>query len=178
MLNGQKIHLRAPVEGDVGALYEIASELETWEERNPSPPRLLSRAEYAERYTAALTTSSEDKIWFVIEGGGGVAGRCDLFGMDSFHHSGEVGVALHPSARGKGWGTDALRVLVRFAFERRNLHRVHLTALASNAAGLACYRKVGFVEEGRLRESSWVRGGYEDEVLMGLLRPEWRASLG
>ena len=63
-------------------------------------------------------------------------------------------------ARGKGYGTDALRVLVRFAFERRNLRRVHLVTLASNAGGLACYRKVGFVEEGRRREHAWVRGGY------------------
>ncbi|HKC28399.1 MAG TPA: GNAT family protein [Jatrophihabitans sp.] len=50
--------------------------------------------------------------------------------------------------------------------------------LASNAAGIASYRKVGFVEEGRHREHCWVRGHYEDEIAMGLLRSEWEAARG
>ena len=107
--------------------------------------------------------------------GSEVAGLCHLFHIDTFTRTAEVGISLGASARGKGYGTDALRVLVRFAFERRNLRRVHLITLASNAGGLACYRKVGFVEEGRRREHAWVRGAYEDEVLMGLLRSDWEA---
>ncbi len=63
-------------------------------------------------------------------------------------------------------------MLVEFAFTRLNLRRVHLTTLADNAGALASYRKVGFVEEGRRRESAWVRGRYVDEVVMGLLRSE------
>jgi RimJ/RimL family protein N-acetyltransferase len=174
MINGERVNLRAPAEGDLGALYEIAAELATWEDRNTSPPRPLSRAEFAARYTAGLTAVDHD-LWFVIEAGGGVIGRCDLFHIDTLARSGEVGIALHSSSRGRGYGTDALRVLVRFAFERRNLHRVHLSALATNAAGLACYRKVGFVEEGRRRDHAWVRGEYQDEIMMGLLRSQWQA---
>jgi RimJ/RimL family protein N-acetyltransferase len=50
--------------------------------------------------------------------------------------------------------------------------------IESNRAGIAAYRRLGFVEEGRRREHCWVRGRYEDEILMGLLRSDWAAGAG
>lgn len=178
MLTGEKVSLRAPAEGDLDALYEIAADWATWEERSPAPPRPLARLEFAEQYKKTLTSPDDDVRFVIVSGGGGVIGRCDLFHIDPLARTAEVGVTLHASARARGHGTDALRVLVRFGFERRNLHRLHLSTLASNAAGLACYRKVGFVEEGRRRQSAWVRGGYEDEIVMGLLRTQWQSDTG
>jgi RimJ/RimL family protein N-acetyltransferase len=92
---------------------------------------------------------------------------------DGLARHASVGISLGLDAAGKGYGTDALRVLVDYAFTRRNLRRVHLIVVASNERAIASYRKVGFVEEGRRREHCWVRGAYVDEVLMGLLRSEW-----
>lgn len=172
MLTGEKVTLRAAEADDVDAMYEIAAELDTWEERNPSPARPLTRAEYGERFTK-MTTEAGGNVFFIVEADRALVGQCNLFDVDHLTQAGEIGIALHSSARGHGYGTESLRLLVRFAFERHNLRRVHLRALASNAGGLACYRKVGFVEEGRRRESAWVRGHYEDEIEMGLLRSEW-----
>ena len=59
---------------------------------------------------------------------------------------------------------------------RQNLRRLHLQAIASNVGALRSYEKAGFVVEGRLRDHAWVRGAYEDIVLMGILRSEWRAG--
>ena len=87
----------------------------------------------------------------------------------------EVGIGLVAEARGLGHGAAALRLLVEFGFTRRNLRRLHLEVTASNTGAIGSYRKVGFVEEGRQREHNWVRGQYEDEVTMGLLRSEWRS---
>jgi RimJ/RimL family protein N-acetyltransferase len=173
MLTGAHVTLRAATEADLDPLFEIAAELETWEQRTARPPRPLSRPEFADRFRTALSEPDDD-VSFVIEAEGKVVGRCDLFGFDTLSRHAELGIGLAPAARSHGYGTDAVRVLVRFAFERRNLHRVHLSVLATNAAALACYRKVGFVEEGRRREVWWVRGSYVDDVLMGLLRSEWR----
>jgi RimJ/RimL family protein N-acetyltransferase len=174
MLIGEKVTLRAAEADDLDALYEITAELDTWEERNPSPPRPVTRSEYSDRFTKAITEPGDD-IFFVVEVDRALVGRCDMFDVDHLTRAAEVGIALHSSARGHGYGTEALGLLVRFAFERHNLRRTHLRVIASNAAGLTCYRKVGFVEEGRRRESAWVRGHYEDEVEMGLLRSEWTA---
>lgn len=67
-------------------------------------------------------------------------------------------------------GSAVVRQLVEFALVRRNLRRIHLQAIASNSAAIRAYEKAGFVIEGRLREHVWVRGAYEDIVLMGILR--------
>jgi RimJ/RimL family protein N-acetyltransferase len=177
MLSGELVTLRAAAESDLDRLYELWSELATWEERGPRPPMALSRADFEQRIRAQWTASSDD-AHFVITVGDVVVGRTDLFGVDNLARSAEVGISLHPDSRGKGYGTDALRLIVEFGFVRRNLHRIHLTTIASNARALASYRKAGFVEEGRLREAAWVRGRYEDEVRMGLLRSEWAQQQG
>ena len=56
--------------------------------------------------------------------------------------------------------------------QRRNLRRIHLQAIASNSGAIRAYEKAGFAVEGRLREHAYVRGTYEDIVLMGFLRSE------
>ncbi len=76
------------------------------------------------------------------------------------------------SRRLRARGTAAIRQLVELGFLRCNLRRIHLQAIASNAAALRAYEKAGFVVEGRLREHAWVRGAYEDIVLIGILRSE------
>ncbi len=171
MLTGEQVTLRARTAEDADVLYGLAADLDSWEERGPQPPRALTRERYDERHASAQIAGGTDQV-FVIEHDGEVVGQCELFDVDPLARTAEVGIALLAQARGRGLGTDALRVLVGFAFTRLNLRRVHLTTLADNAGALASYRKVGFVEEGRRRESAWVRGRYADEVVMGLLRSE------
>ncbi len=76
----------------------------------------------------------------------------------------------------KGYGTDAMRTLLRFGFEEMNLHRIELTVHAGNERALACYRKCGFVEEVRLRQHRYAQGAYHDTLWMGILREEWEAQ--
>lgn len=73
----------------------------------------------------------------------------------------------------KGYGTDAIRTLVRFGFEEMNLNRIDLTVDERNARAIACYRKCGFVEEARLRQDRYAQGAYHDTLVMALLRAEW-----
>lgn len=173
MLTGELIVLRAITDDDEAVLYRIAAELETWEERSPRPPGPLTRAAYRER-EAKMALADDTR--FVVAFEGHAVGTVSLFHEDLLARHAEVGIALLGEARGKGYGTDALRLITEFAFTRRNLRRVYLWALASNTVALAVYRRVGFVEEGRHREHCWVRGRYEDEVAMGLLRSEWRKT--
>lgn len=77
---------------------------------------------------------------------------------------------------GQGYGTDAMRVLLRFLFLQWNLHRVELDTWDGNERALRSYRKLGFVEEGRMREARFVHGEYRDKVIMGLLRREFMAA--
>lgn len=159
--------LRGRRDEDLDVLYRIAADLDTWEERDPSPPAPLSRAAWE---TRLAERDGEGNASFVIEVGGAAVGTIGLFRADALAGHAEMGVNLATEARGRGIGTEAIRQLVAFGFERRNLRRIHLQAIASNTAALRAYAKAGFAEEGRLREHAWVRGRYEDIVLMGVLR--------
>ena len=63
--------------------------------------------------------------------------------------------------------------MVDYAFEHLNMNRVTLYVLADDPRAVGAYHKVGFVEEGRLRHASWVKGRYEDEFVMAIVREEW-----
>lgn len=168
------VTLRARTEADVDVLYAVASDLETWEERRPSLPAPLTRKAFEDRL-AEVDSGAEKGMDFVVEADGDVVGSVSLFSFDDLARHAEVGIALRADARGRGIGTAAIEQILQFAFVRCNLRRVHLQAIASNAAAVRAYEKAGFVVEGRLREHAWVRGRYEDIVVMGMLRPEWEA---
>ena len=73
----------------------------------------------------------------------------------------------------KGYGTDAMRVLLGYAFTELNLRRVSLTANGYNPRALRAYEKAGFKQEGQLREILLREGKRWDEITMGVLRDEW-----
>ncbi|MGO4681270.1 GNAT family N-acetyltransferase [Microbacterium sp. 2MCAF23] len=169
------VTLRARTDADLDALYSIATDLDTWEERNPGRPAVPPRTAWEERLTAREADPGSNR-GFVIDVAGEAVGNVGLFEIDEVARHAEVGIALIPSARGKGIGTEAMRQILEFGFVRGNLRRVHLEVIASNAAAIRSYEKAGFVVEGRQREHAWVRGRYEDIVRMGLLRDEWREN--
>lgn len=73
----------------------------------------------------------------------------------------------------KGFGADASRVTIRYGFQELNLHRIWLDVFGYNDRAAALYRRLGFTEEGRLREHFERDGRRHDVILMGLLRHEW-----
>ncbi len=78
--------------------------------------------------------------------------------------------------RGKGYGTEALILLLDYAFNRLNLHKVYLRTSPNFIEAISVYRKLGFIEEGRLREHYFCNGIYQDKILFGLLREEFQAN--
>jgi RimJ/RimL family protein N-acetyltransferase len=74
----------------------------------------------------------------------------------------------------QGYGTDALRTLLGFAFDEMNMNRVELTVYDFNERGQAAYKKAGFVEEGRRRQALYTEAAYHDIVVMSVLKDEWQ----
>ena len=173
MLSGERVVLRPFRPDDLEPLWRARLDPRMWAQTTEAPYVPQPLAEYRARYEAP---STNDDAQFAVDVDGGLVGRAAMFRFDPLARSAEVGLSLLPEHQGRGYGKDVLRVLLGFGFRTRNLHRIHLQALASNAAGLGAYRAVGFVEEGRLREHAWVEGQYEDIVLMGLLQAEWAGS--
>jgi RimJ/RimL family protein N-acetyltransferase len=79
---------------------------------------------------------------------------------------------------GKGYGTDAMKVILRFAFQELNLRRVTLNTFEYNPRAIRSYEKAGFVHEGRERRWLFREGHRWDLIYMGILREEWLAGSG
>jgi len=82
----------------------------------------------------------------------------------------------NPNYRGKGYGTDAMRLLVGYAFRELNMHRVTLSVFSYNLRAMRSYEKVGFVHEVTQRAALYRDGQRYDQHMMGLLRPDWEAA--
>ncbi len=88
---------------------------------------------------------------------------------------GNLGIGiLNAENRGKGYGQEAIELLLAFAFDHIGLHKVRLQVHAFNQAALAVYQKLGFVQEGVNRESVYQAGKWYDQIDFGILQKEWR----
>ena len=114
-------------------------------------------------------------ILFSIYKGDDFIGICGLHNLRDIYHSAELRILIFDKdAVGKGIGTEACCLLVNYGFQKLNLHRIWLGCNAENVRAIKCYEKVGFKEEGRLREDIFCGGKYVDAVRMGILRHEWK----
>jgi RimJ/RimL family protein N-acetyltransferase len=174
MLHGDLVTLRPVTPADLPLLYEWRSDADTWVLGNDDPlvPTTFGAFE------AGYARLGDDAVnaEFAIEGNGELVGRCGMFAFDHLARHASIGITIGLPHRGRGYGRDAVRVLVDYAFRIRNLHRVHLDTVSTNVAGQRAYLAAGFVEEGRLREHAWVDGRYVDLLQMGVLRSEWTAG--
>ncbi len=101
-------------------------------------------------------------------------GNISLFDIRWKDRCAELGVTIgDKSYWNRGFGTDAVRTMLRVAFHDLNLHRVFLRVHADNVRGIRCYEKAGFRKEGALRESVFRDGAYRDMVVMGILTSEY-----
>ncbi|MGP0586651.1 GNAT family N-acetyltransferase [Paenibacillus timonensis] len=101
-------------------------------------------------------------------------GQIDLFKIDWKNRSTELGIVIGiKKYLGKGYGTEAIKVLQNFVFNRLNLNRLHLELHDFNQRAYRCYVKCGFKEEGRLREKNFVNGRYSDTIYMSILKKEY-----
>jgi len=91
------------------------------------------------------------------------------------NRDGDLAITLKTAHWGKGYASEVLKFTVDYAFRVLNLHRVSLGVFETNERALNLYKKVGFVEEGRLRKANWIDGAWRNVVLMGILDEEWSA---
>ena len=102
--------------------------------------------------------------------GNKVVGSVYVRDIDAIHHKAEYGIFIgEDTARGKGYGTAAAKLMIRYCFEELKLHRLFLRAYADNMQAIRSYEKAGFVKEACLREDVCIEGEYKDIILMGIL---------
>ena len=176
ILVGERVRLRGLREDDLTTLarWEMdagrMATLSNW----VVPP---SEAAARERI-AKWCENDKDRVGFAIETldeSPVLVGNLGLWGGATKDRAGTIGIALGRPHLGRGYGTDAMRVIVSYGFREMGLHRIQLSVAPFNPAGIRAYEKAGFAEEGRRREAVWHDGRWYDEVLMSVLDHEWAA---
>ena len=146
-------------------------------ERHPEIPQLYSLEDarmYIKRDTDLF---AENKglgigIWFE----GNLAGAVRYHEIDWTTRSTELGYWLGAAFEGKGLVTTACKVLIERAFSELGLNRVVISCTPENLKSRAIAEKLGFTQEGILRQSDWLKDKFVDQVVYGILASEWRSG--
>jgi len=176
-MEGKLVRIRAYERSDLDALMTWVNDEEIT--RNLGAPMIYPLPRAAEEKYLELNThpGEPDCRWAIETLAGQYLGRISLMNIDWINRSAQVGIVIGVKTFwGKGYGTDAMRVVLRFAFEKMNLHRVWLNVYDFNVRGIKSYEKCCFKHEGVQREYRFLDGRYHDSVLMGILEDEYREA--
>jgi RimJ/RimL family protein N-acetyltransferase len=124
--------------------------------------------------------SASDYVFGVVaRQGERLIGTVGLHRIDAVNRSATLGLQIGDNAsKGRGYGREAVRLALKYAFEELNLNRVELSVFADNWRAIRTYQKVGFVQEGCARQAQYRNGRYQDEYRFAMLRSEWETAYG
>ncbi len=171
MYIGEKIRLREYRKEDAEQAKEYVNDPEVKRLLNPNIPYLITLEE--EQKWVDGQSSFKDTYNFAIETieGNKYIGGCGINNIDWKNSVAVVGIMIgDKNYWGKGYGTDAMKTLVRFIFEQMNIHKIKLNVFSYNERAIKSYEKCGFRIEGKLLQEIYRDGKYYDDIIMGLIR--------
>jgi len=172
-LSGERVVLLPPEPEHAGILARWLNDPAVWVPFGMDTPASVE----GERQWISSLPSREDEINLLVvekisERPIGLAG---LRNIDGFNRTARLGVLVgEETDRGSGYGSEAVKLLLRHAFDYLGLRRVNLSVLEKNEPALHLYRKLGFVQEGRERRAQLRGGEYLDRLHFGLFKEELR----
>lgn len=177
-LRSERLLLRPLVIPDAPAIraYRSLPEVCRWV---PFEPADAARIEDNIRKRWSRTTLDAEGQAFLL--GAALAATGQLIGdvmlqwASEQHRLAEVGYVFHPAHSGHGYATEAVRTVLRLAFEELGFRRVVARVDSRNEPSAALLRRVGMRQEAHLRENEWFKGVWTDELDFALLESEWRA---
>ncbi len=176
-LTGQLVRLAAPdVERDAPVMTTWArnSEFVRMLDADPTQPWSLAGTRKELEEMASRERPNSVHLMICTLADDQAIGFISLGGINWVHGSAWVGIGIgDPAFWGKGYGTEAMQLLLRYAFDELNLWRVNLNVFEYNERAVRSYIKTGFVVEGRARHMFMREGRRWDFIYMGILRDEW-----
>ncbi len=173
-LQGEMLVLRPIGPQDASAMWEVVSDPES---RRLSGMSAELTHRDVERWTARVE-AADDRIDLAVtmSGSDEYLGEIVLDAIDTVVGSANLRLTMRPAYRGRGYGTEAIQLVLDMAFDGLGLHRVGLVVPAINARARSLYENLGFRVEGRLRDAFRDGDGWTDGLVMGLLEDEYRAG--
>jgi len=174
VLEGERVRLRAIEREDLAKLWAFNNDLAVELAGGGDPPMPQSYDRLVAEYEQKSSEGGRDGTDFAIEADGAMIGHCGLFNIDNTAHTCELGITIGDAAYwGRGYGRECVALLLAYAFQHLNYHKVWLHVHATNERAVRSYQSCGFVVEGRLRSHVWSNAEYDDLLVMGILGSEW-----
>lgn len=174
MYLGELVRLRDYGKEDLEMAKNFVNDPEVRQYVEPGIPYLYTLANEEKWYEAISARS--DIYHFAIEDKktGKYIGGCSVSEVDWKNSIVVVGIFIGEAEyRNKGYGTDTMKVLVRFIFEQMNINKIKLCAYSFNQRAIRCYEKVGFKVEGVLKEELFRNGKYHDIIQMSIFKKDY-----
>lgn len=178
MLEGDHVRLRKMEKSDLPTLHRWMNDRDVMAWARFSPDHMVSLAALEKEFEKELAGEDRDRTTFVIEENASARpiGWCTERTWDRKHVSTNVGIGLGEKEMwGRGYGTEAVRLLLEIVFDQQGWHRAELYTLAENRRAIRSAEKCGFRRCALEHESAFYDGGYHDVVEMEQLKSEWDA---
>jgi len=178
MIEGERVRLRKLEKADLPTLHRWMNDREVMAWARFSPDHMTSLTALEKEFEKELTGEDRERITFVIEEmkTARAIGWCTARTWDQKHVNANVGIGLGEKALwGRGYGTEAVRLLLTVVFDQQGWHRAELYTLADNERAIRSAEKVGFRPCGLEHESTYYDGAYHNVVEMEQLKSEWDA---
>ena len=178
VLETARLRLRAVRRSaDVDAILAVFGDPEAMRYWSHGPlPDLAAAHGYVDQMEQGFATRTLFQWVVTHRDADGLVGTVTLCQWDRDNRRAEVGYMLSRDHWGRGYAREAVHAVLRFAFERLDLHRVEADVHPDNSASLRLLERLGFRHEGLLRERWFTYDEWSDSVLLGLLRTDFEAS--
>jgi RimJ/RimL family protein N-acetyltransferase len=170
MIDGKNICLRSLTKKDFDKTFKWHNDLEL-KNLTLSHPFPVTDVQEEEWYNSLLKDSSNKNVYFGIEDkvNKELVGIIFLSKINMIHQTCWLGIFLgEENARGKGFGKEAVSLIVDYAFASLNLRKVSLEVVKTNKNAITVYKKLGFVQEGEMKRQVFIIGKFQDIILMSI----------
>ncbi len=170
-LEGEKVTLRPGNESDFYLLYKWYNDKELnrlagWNDSKVTAEKL--------RYNMSRSFGYDPMNLMIDDEKGTPIGTIQLYDFNEQDKSCKLGIRIGDrNYWGKGYGEDAVKTLIEYAFMKIDIYRVTLKVYEYNERAVNCYLKCGFSKEGRTRQSAYIDGKFYDEIIMGALKSDF-----
>lgn len=174
-LRGSLVKLRKVTEADKETFKKIEDNMRSRLLMNDGLPHPPTDGDH-EAFLNAVSAEKDDYL-FAVEAVESQAfiGTVAAYAFNWKNGTCHVGISIGESEQGKGYGTDAMSVLLQYLFDSININKVKLSVFSFNMQAIASYQKCGFQLEGTLREEIFRFGMFHDVLVMGITRTDWQA---
>ncbi|MEC1345272.1 GNAT family protein [Bacillus haynesii] len=176
MFESCKVYLRPIEKGDMKSFYKAVQNEDI--RYMTGTTREFTMEDLYEHYERITSDETRYDFAVCLKEGDRLIGDLSIMDIDRPNRKAGFRIALHsPAYLNKGYGSEAVRLAMRFTFERLHLNRLQLEVFSHNIRAMKAYEKAGFKKEGTIREALYMNEQYSDEIIMGILKREYEELL-